>query len=119
MLDKKIILTAIKNGCPKCGKANIFKHRFTLDVKENCDHCGFPLHEHDSGDGPAVFLIFILGFVLTPLALWLDAVVDIPLWVHAILWTVIALLTCVFTMQPLKAYVIALTYKHRGNTKGV
>lgn len=74
---------------------------------------------HDSGDGPAVFLIFILGFLLVPLALFLDAYFPIPLWAHAILWTIASLGICVFTMQPLKAYVIALNYKHRGNIHGV
>ena len=74
---------------------------------------------HDSGDGPAVFLVFILGFLLTPLALLTAAFYPIPLWVHALLWTGVSIGICLFTMQPLKAYVIALNYKHRGGAKGV
>ena len=119
MLDKDIIVKSIRCACPKCGEASIFPHRFTLDVKDKCDHCGLKLKDHDSGDGPAVFLIFILGFLLTPMALLLDAVATVPLWAHVVIWTLVAIGICVFTMQPLKAYVIALTYKHRGGAKGV
>lgn len=106
-------------GCPKCGAPSIFPHRMTLDTIEHCPVCGLKVKDHDSGDGPAVFLIFILGFVLTPLALWLDAVAQIPLWAHAVIWTIAAIAVCIGTMQPLKAYVIALNYKHRGGAHGV
>lgn len=110
---------SLRCACPKCGKGNVFPNRYTLTVKDTCDSCGLKLSDHDSGDGPAVFLVFILGFLLTPLALALDVFVDIPLWAHAILWTIVSLAICLATMQPLKAYVIALTYKHRGGAKGV
>ena len=119
MIDFQILKQSLKCGCPECGQPSIFPHKFTLDVKDTCEHCGFKIANHDSGDGPAVFLIFILGFVLTPLALWLSVVVDIPLWGHAIIWSVVSVGLCFLTMQPLKTYVIALNYKHRGGAHGV
>lgn len=119
MIDKHVIQTALKNGCPKCGEPNIFLHRLTLDVKSQCSSCDLKIGDHDSGDGPAVFLVFILGFLLTPLALLVDHFYTIPLWGHAILWTFVSIGICIFTMQPLKAYVIALNYKHRGGAHGV
>ena len=91
----------------------MFKHGFTLDVVDMCDVCGLPLAKNDSGDGPAVFLIFILGFLLVPMALLADAYFTIPLWAHAVVWTLAAIGICVFTMRPIKAYVIALQFKHR------
>lgn len=118
-MEKDILIQSLKCGCPACGTGSIFPHRFTLDVRETCPHCGLKLKNHDSGDGPAVFLIFILGFLLTPAALFLDAVYTIPLWAHTVIWTIASIIICLFAMQPLKAYVITLNYKHRGGAKGV
>ena len=114
-----LIRQSLKCGCPRCGKPDIFPHKFTLEVKETCRNCDLKLKDHDSGDGPAVFLVFILGFLLTPLALVTDAFLPMPLWAHAIIWTIAAILICLGTMQPIKAYVIALNYKHRGGAHGV
>ncbi len=119
MIDKNIIKQSIQCGCPKCGTPSVFPHKLTLDVIEKCPVCGLDVKSQDSGDGPAVFLIFILGFLLTPLALVLEYYYSIPLWVHAILWTVVSIGLCILTMQPLKAYVMALNYKHRGGAHGV
>lgn len=118
-MDANLLKQSLKNGCPKCGEPNIFPHRLTLDVKGNCASCGFKISNHDSGDGPAVFLVFILGFLLTPLALLADHLYIIPLWAHAIIWTIAAVGICIFTMQPLKTYVITLNYKHRRGAKNV
>lgn len=119
MLDYQTIKRSLHCGCPRCGVGSIFPHRLTLDVIPNCPACGLKIGEHDSGDGPAVFLIFILGLLLTPSALFVDSVTTIPLWAHAIIWTLAAVGLCVLTMQPLKTYVIALNYKHRGGVHGV
>jgi uncharacterized protein (DUF983 family) len=108
--------TALKRVCPRCGKGRLFKPGLTLSIAEKCDSCGLALARNDSGDGPAVFMVFILGFLLVPLALLFDHFVSPPLWVHAVLWTVVALGICVFTLQPIKAYVVALQFKHRPQT---
>ena len=59
--------------CPRCRKGSIYNGFITLT--KQCSQCGFEISKHDSGDGPAVFLIFVLGFLnskfLTPLnKLW-------------------------------------------------
>ena len=118
-MDTKTLRQSLKCGCPKCGTPSIFPHKFTLEVKPVCQTCGLNLKEQDCGDGPAVFLIFVLGFILVPLALWADAIFLMPLWAHAVIWTIVACLICLFAMQPTKAYVLAINYKHRGNAHGV
>lgn len=119
MINPSVLKQSLKCGCPKCGQPSIFPNKFTLNVKVKCDNCGFKIADHDSGDGPAFFALSILCFVLTPLALWIAVLVDIPLWAHAVLWSVISVGVCLLTMQPLKAYFIALNYKHRGGAHGV
>lgn len=110
------IEAALKCACPRCGQGRLFKKGITLDIVERCDACDLALAKNDSGDGPAVFMIFILGFSLVPLALLFDHFVTPPLWVHAVLWTIVALGICLFTLQPIKAYVVALQFKHRPQT---
>ncbi len=114
MTDHKVDLlkTALACRCPKCGKGPLYKPGLTLNLREICPVCGLDLAGNDSADGPAVVMIFVLGLALVPLALVLDANFTIPLWVHAVLWSVVALGLTVGTLRPLKSYIIALQYKH-------
>jgi uncharacterized protein (DUF983 family) len=99
--------------CPKCGQGNLYKPGITLDLRDKCEICGLDLSKNDSADGPAVFLIFLLGFSVIPGALILDAWLHPPLWIHILLWGVITLGATIGMLRPLKAYIIALQYKHR------
>lgn len=86
-----------------------------MDLREKCESCGLDYTRSDSADGPAVFLIFILGFLLVPLALFTDSLLHWPVWVHALVWGTIALTLTLGALRPLKAYIIALQYKHRAS----
>lgn len=101
--------------CPQCQKAGLYPSRWSLELKERCEECGLELSRNDTADGPAVFLIFILGTLLVPLALWLDALFNIPLWLHAVVWMAVALFLTVGSLRPIKAYIVALQFKHRPN----
>ena len=48
-----------------------------------------------------------------PLALIVDHIFAPPLWVHAILWTIVVLGLTLGALRPVKAYTIALQYKRR------
>jgi len=121
MIKKESVLLkqSLKCGCPKCGVPSIFPHKFTLETIEKCPSCDLKIKDHDSGDGPAFFLLSALCFIITPLALWLAYVIEIPLWAHACLWTFVCVGLCLVVLQPLKTYFIALNYKHRGGAHGV
>lgn len=108
--DPKQLIIGLKGLCPKCQNVSMFKGFYELH--DRCPSCGLDLSKTDSADGPAVFLIFILGFLLVPLALLLEVYVEPPLWVHAILWSIVTLLLTVGGLRPLKAYITALQYKH-------
>ncbi len=112
--DSKLLEKALRCRCPQCGKGDLYEPGFfTFTLKNKCDVCGLDLAKNDSADGPAVFLIFILGGLLVPLALIVDAVFSPALWLHAIIWTLAALGLTLGMLKPLKAYVIALQFKHR------
>lgn len=112
-MDKGLIRLAWRCKCPRCREGDLYPAKFNLALADRCSVCGLNLAKNDSADGPAVFLIFILGFLLVPLALILDAAVTPPLWVHAVLWTVVALVITLGLLKPIKTYVIALQFKHR------
>ncbi len=99
--------------CPRCGKGNLYKPGLTLSLRDRCESCNLDLQKNDSADGPAVFLIFILGFALVPLALLVDALFRWPIWLHLTIWSPLALGLTLGMLRPLKAYIIALQFKHR------
>jgi len=84
-----------------------------LTPKATCERCGFPIADHDSGDGPAVFIILILGAVVVPLAFWVETSFGPPLWVHAILWSIVTLGGSLALLRPFKGVLIALQARHR------
>lgn len=113
MPDPDILGVGWKCLCPRCKKASLYEPGFTLSVREKCPECGLNFSKSDSADGPAVFLIFILGFLLVPIALWVEYSFHWPVWLHAIVWGILALTMTVGSLRPLKAYIIALQFKHR------
>ena len=120
-MDTQLIKTALACRCPRCRKGKIFKGGGlalfnSLALFDSCPECGLELANKDEGDGPAVFLIFILGFSLVPLALFVDHLFAPPLWVHAVLWSVIGLGLTVGMLRPAKALVLAMQYKHKPET---
>jgi uncharacterized protein (DUF983 family) len=79
-------------------------------VKPACEKCGLDFAFADAGDGPAVFVILISGFVVAGAALITEARYAPPLWVHALLWGPFAVLVCVGPLRPLKGLMISLQH---------
>lgn len=100
----------IRCRCPRCGDGSLFEGLLTVRVK--CLSCGLDLRAHDTGDGPAVFVIFILGFLIVLLAYFLERFVQPPLWVHILLWTPSIVGLSILLLRPFKATLVALHYKN-------
>jgi uncharacterized protein (DUF983 family) len=105
------VAVALTGRCPRCGQGALF--RSGLIVRDKCDHCGLSYAFADSGDGPAVFAIFILGFLVLGGALWVEFRLEPPIWVHVLLWGVLTPLLALGILRVLKALLIALQYKHK------
>jgi uncharacterized protein (DUF983 family) len=112
-------LSALRTGllcrCPRCGQGRLFAAY--LKVVEKCTVCGLDLREHDSGDGPAVFIIFILGFIVVPLAVWTEFRFEPPFWLHAMIWPAVLLGGTFALLPPLKGLTVALQYRHRSTSQ--
>lgn len=101
--------------CPCCGKGLLYKG--LLAVRENCTECGLDLNARDPGDGPAFFVIVLLGFLVVALALWIESAFEPPFWVHALLWIPSTLGGSVYLLRLAKALLIAYHYRHRTGLK--
>jgi uncharacterized protein (DUF983 family) len=97
--------------CPRCGQGRLFDGYLT--VAQRCNVCGLDLSKADSGDGPAVFIILILGAIVVPLALLTESAFHPPLWVHAVVWSIVILAGALLMLRPFKGVLIALQYHHR------
>jgi len=110
------IAIGLRCRCPRCGEGPLYDGFLT--VAERCTVCGLDLRKADSGDGPAVFIIFILGFVVVPLALWVEATFAPPLWVHMAIWPVVIVGGALALLRPAKGILIALQFRHRASDSG-
>jgi uncharacterized protein (DUF983 family) len=105
------ISVGLAGRCPRCGQGRIFSGFLT--VAPSCRACGLDLGFADSADGPAVFVILIVGFVVAGAALLTEIAYSPPIWVHLLLWLPLVLVLCLGMLRPLKGVLIALQHHHR------
>ena len=106
-----VLAAGLKARCPRCGEGALFRRG--LVVRDTCERCGLSFAFADSGDGPAVFGILILGFVVLGGALILEFKVGPPVVVHALVWGLLTPLVAFLLLRVLKATLIALQFKHK------
>lgn len=105
------LLQACKKRCPVCQTGRLFS--FGLTVIDECEHCHAKLGDNDMGDGATVFMIFLLGFSLIPLGWVAELLWSPPMWAQVLVTGIISIIA-IFTISPIiKAYIMALEYRHR------
>ena len=92
--------------CPRCGEGKLFQG--FLALAPACTACGLSYERLDQGDGPAVFIILIAGFLVCGLALWTEVAYEPPYWVHFVLWGPLILIV---TLGPLKSAMVAQQFR--------
>jgi len=105
------IATGLKGLCPRCGKGHIFQGY--LKVKPKCEVCGLDLDFANTGDGPAFFVMSIVGILVVALALWAEFAYEPPLWLHLVMWTVLSIVLSLALVRPLKGVLVNLQYHHK------
>ena len=106
-------LAGAMGRCPNCGEGPLFEG--FLKVTPRCEACGLDLAKADSGDGPAVFVILIAGFIVAFAALITEIAVHPPVWVHLILWLPATLILCLLLLRPTKGLLLASQFKNRAS----
>ena len=102
---------ALQGLCPRCGARTLFAGLATFAPK--CRACGLDFAGFNVGDGPAAFLIFIVGGIVVALAIALELSAAPPFWVHILLWFPLTLVLVVGLLRMAKALLLALEYRNR------
>jgi uncharacterized protein (DUF983 family) len=105
------ISTGLAGRCPRCGEGRMFTG--FLNLAPACDACGLDYGFADSGDGPAVFVTLIAGFLVLGIALAVDIAYEPPLWVYVVIFMPATILVCIGLLRPLKGLLIASQYKNK------
>ena len=105
------IARGLAGRCPRCGDGRLFQG--FLGLRPRCEHCGLDYSFADAGDGPAVFVILIGGFIVVFAALIVEFTFQPPYWVHALLWIPLILAVTLVPLRSIKGLLIALQYHHK------
>ena len=103
--------TGLKGRCPRCGEGRLFAG--FLATAPRCSVCGLDFGFADSGDGPAVFIMMIVGFIVVAAALVVEINYQPPYWVHAVLWLPLTAILALGLLRPAKGLMIALQYRNK------
>ncbi len=106
-----VVRATLLSRCPGCGRGPLF--RGFLTVAPSCSNCGLSFARFEAGDGPAVFVILIVGAVVSAGALLTEVRFQPPYWVQGAIWGPAVIVLSLGLLRPLKAGLIALQYKHR------
>ena len=99
--------------CPRCGEGRLFDGY--IKVGTSCPNCGLDYGFADAGDGPAVFVILLIGFLVVGLALWAEVSFSLPLWLHLLIWIPLSLGLCLLLLRALKGVLITLQYRNNAH----
>lgn len=105
------VMAGLRSRCPRCGQGALFDGY--LKVAAACPVCGLDYAKADSGDGPAVFVVFIVGAIVVPLALVTELALAPPVWLHMLMWLPLATGLTLALLRPFKAMLVALQFHHR------
>ena len=104
-------VAGLKGRCPNCGKGALWTGFLT--VSPTCSACQWPLAEFDTGEGPAVFVILIVGFIVVFAALFIEVAYHPPIWLHLILWLPLATILSLGLLRPAKGLMLAAAMRSR------
>ncbi len=102
---------ALKGLCPRCGEKALFQG--IVRFAPSCRACGLDFSAFNVGDGPAAFLILIVGALVTGLAIAVELAAAPSLWLHLLLWPLVALAAVLGSLRVAKAALLTLEYRHK------
>jgi uncharacterized protein (DUF983 family) len=106
-----IVEAAFKARCPRCGAGPLFAG--VTSFATVCQACRLEYGEFNVGDGPAAFLILIVGGIITALAVILQLTLEPPFWVHVLLWVPLTTAAVIGCLRVSKAALLILEYRNQ------
>lgn len=105
------LIAGLRCRCPRCGQGKLYDG--FLKLRTRCKSCGLDYGFIDAGDGPAIFIIMIAGFIVVGAALIVEIKYQPPFWLHAVLWIPLVLATTLWPLRAMKSLLIALQFHHK------
>ena len=106
-----LFMASLLGECPRCGARSLFSGYVKFAAR--CRQCNLDFTQFDVGDGPATFLILIVGGLTTGLAGWLQIAVHPPFWVHILIWTPVLTIMVMASLRLAKAMLLIQEYRIR------
>jgi len=75
--------------------------------------CGADFSDEDAGDGPAVFVIFIVGIFIVPMGLGFHMILDPPLAVTFILWGIIIITASLWLLRLMRGVMFNIAWQRK------
>ena len=96
---------ALSARCPACGEGKLFAG--FLSLRDRCAVCGLDYAEADAGDGPAFFVMSVVGLVSVALAFGLRFALDLPAGAVVLIAAASILVLSLLLLRPTKALLVA------------
>jgi uncharacterized protein (DUF983 family) len=106
------LAAAFTGTCPRCGTRGLFAG--WVKFADRCRSCGLDFASFNVGDGPAAFLILIVGAIVTMGALVVDGAFEPPMAFHLI-WLPIGLALTIFGLRWGKAFLLGQEYRQQAH----
>jgi uncharacterized protein (DUF983 family) len=110
------LASAAQGLCPRCGSRTLFAG--VIKFAPACRACALDFAGFNVGDGPAAFLIFGVGGLVTALAIWLELAASPPWWLHLLLWLPLTVALTLAGLRLAKAWLLTIEYR-RSAREGV
>ena len=110
MKEVSTVEGALAGRCPRCKSKTLFAG--WVRFADRCRACGLDFSSFNVGDGPAAFLILVIGAILTVAALVVDGAFSPPWWVH-IVWIPVGLGLTLGGLRVAKALLLTQEFVHR------
>ncbi len=114
--DDRAWWPAVRRGfagrCPHCDEGKIF--RAYLKVNDDCPVCGEELHHQRADDAPPYLTIFIVGHVVAAMLMIADdRWPQLDMWIHMVLWPLVAILMSLWLLPRVKGALIGYQWALR------
>ena len=84
-----------------------------LSFRPACEVCGQDFSTFDSADGPAFFVMSIVGTLVVGIALWMEFSFEPPVWVHALVAVTLSVGLSLILVRPAKGVLAALQFRNK------
>lgn len=108
--DNSPLMRGLTGHCPACGEGALFSGFLTY--AKSCNFCGQSFEMEDAGDGPAFFIIVIVGLIVVFPALFVQLAFAPPIWLQALIWLPVTSVLVLLLLRPFRGLWFGVMYKH-------